>query len=75
VQDGQVVDVGRGLLPSLGRRLLLGVAAQDLGEHAKRVLGPGGGCRDRVACLVGEAVVADQFGGWPRAGRGVGELG
>jgi hypothetical protein len=36
VQAGQVVGVGQGLVPFLGGRELLAVAAQDLGEHAQR---------------------------------------
>ena len=42
VQDGQVVGVGQGLLPCLGRGLPGAVAAgDDLGEHAHRAGRPG----------------------------------
>ena len=34
-----MVGVGQGLLPGLGRRQLLAVAADHFGEHAERVLG------------------------------------
>jgi len=59
VQDGQVVGIGQCTLPGLGRRLLLAVSVQDLGEHPKRILGIiSRGGRARVAGLVREPVVA-----------------
>ena len=44
VQDGQVVGVGQGLLPGLGRGQLLAVPLQDIGQHASASL-VAGGCR------------------------------
>ena len=41
VQDRQVVDVEQGLVPGLGGRMLLAVAAQDGGEHDQWFAGQG----------------------------------
>ena len=52
VQDGQVVGVGQGLLPGLGRGLLLAISVQHSGQHSQRVPGlgrrGGGGLARRV---------------------------
>jgi len=70
-----MVVVGQGLLPGLGYRQLLAVAAEHFGEHANRV-----GCRGvwygaaEFAGLGGAAVVAGQFGRGAGTGREVGLL-
>ena len=49
VQDGQVVDVGQGLVAGLGGGLLLAVAVQHAGQHGQRLRGCRGGGGGRAA--------------------------
>ena len=41
VQDRQVIGVGQGMPPGLGRGQLLAISVQHNGQHSQRVLGPG----------------------------------
>ena len=52
VEDGQVIGVGQGMLPGLGRGGLLAVAVQHAGQHGERVAGAGPP-RWRVRCRGG----------------------
>jgi len=45
VQDGQVVEIGEGLVAGLGGRLLLAVAAEHPGQHGERFGRRGRGSR------------------------------
>jgi hypothetical protein len=58
VQEGQVVGIGQGLPKGPGRRQLLAVAAQYLGEHLESVLVLFGFGGRVIVCVGGGAVVA-----------------
>ena len=75
VQDGQVIGVGQGMLPGLGRGGLLAVSVQHAGQHGERVAGLGRRGGGLAVVAGGEAVVAGQFGGRARARRRVGSFG
>ena len=63
VQDGQVIGIGQGMVPGLGRGGLLAVSFEHAGQHAQCVPGLGC-CGDGFAFAVGgDPVVAGQFGG------------
>ena len=75
VQDGQVVDVGQGLVAGLGGGVLLAVAVQHAGQHGERLRWRGGGGSGRAIGAGRAAVVAGELGGRARAGGRVGGLG
>ena len=74
MQNREVVRIGQGVLPSLGRGQLLAVSVQHPGQHGERV--SGASHRDaRLGCgQCGDLVVAGQFWCGPRARHRVGEL-
>jgi hypothetical protein len=77
VQDGQVIGVGQGAVPVLGRGQELAVSVHDGGQHGQRLTGRSGwGGRDGDACSFRIfLVVAVQLGRRAGAGSGVGALG